>query len=284
SGRSGRRPRAGSARALRLAGRRRLQTSARRRWPGATLRATRFQGQLGANRPRAGADRCRRPRLDARDGPSLVLLYPDYAVRAAEDRVVLRREADRTGDCRKSTEALELIRKDESPRRAMRSPDRRGQRVDRGRTRHEATGGRCADPCLDRVEELANRRIRVVAENRREGYVPVVRHLRVLRIPLRPVARPRVHDRRLDTETSDALHDRGPVPEGRRRDDHLGAVRIPEPVDEARNLVRPAEERVREALCADDLAAQLLVPLGKGLDDSLEVDEQIVRDSDRLLP
>src|SRR5262249_14535935 len=152
---------------------------------------------------------------------ALVVLDLDHAVGAAEDGVELAGEADAPRDRLEAAEVLELLGEHDSLRRPVRSLDRGREGVDRGRAGYEAAGRRRPNLALDGIEEAPDGWIRVVAEDRGEGDVPVLRHLGVLGVPVRAVSGPGVHDRGLHPEAAHALHDLGPVAERGRGNDQL---------------------------------------------------------------
>ena len=129
------------ARARRRAAPRRPRTNARRRRPGAILRAS----------PSARATAAK-PYESGLFGTFFATIVPfsighvvvdlDHAVLAAEDRVQLLREADLARERRDVVELLHHRRELRADERAVRPLDRRDDAVDRGRAGDEAAGRR----------------------------------------------------------------------------------------------------------------------------------------------
>ena len=76
-----------------------------------------------------------------------------------------------------------------------------------------------------RLQQLVDRRVRVVAERRRVVVDVVVGHLRVLRVPVRAVAAPRVDDRRLVAGAPDPADELRQLAERGHERDHVGLHR-----------------------------------------------------------
>src|SRR3989454_10305133 len=119
-----------------------------------------------------------------------VVLDPDDAIPPPEHRVELRREADVARDGGDVLEVLHHLREGSSLRRAVGTPDRGDETVDRRRAGYEATRSG-----LHRLRKRVDRRARIVAETGRERDEPVIRHLRIVRQPIDAVTGPRAEYR-----------------------------------------------------------------------------------------
>src|SRR5918992_1231827 len=211
----------------------------------------------------------------------LAILNLDHPVLAAERRMKLGGTADVPRARREPREPLGGVGELLAVGRAAVVLDRLHEAVDGGRAGDEsARRGRLAS-LLHLGDQVAHRRIRIVAVHRGVGdHVDVVRDALALRQPEGAVDRPRTHYRRGVPTAAHPGDERRQILLGGRADGDRVGLRVVHAADD----VVDRSVALGEALLARDLAAELLEPLLERLADVLGVDDRLVGDDVGRLP